>query len=242
MKKSLSLILCLLLALLPVKIGADDYTPIGQVFTGVRAPYMTEGGLPSATDFFTDEDFASHRITLLNLWDSSCVNCRIELPFFQQAYETYGSDGLNIVGVATTILGGNYPDAYELVMLNRLTYPQVIIDSGIHAVADNLFFVPQTYAVNSGGEVVGFFGGFATYGLLEKELLGLLMVAGDANCDGEAAFADASTLAACLTGSGALSALGTLNCDMDGDGALTSLDLTLLCREVLGTIKQLNGI
>lgn len=237
MKKRLSLILCLLLALLPVRIGADEYTPIGQVFTGVRAPYMIEGGLPSAEDFFTDEDFAPYRITLLNLWDSSCVNCRIELPFFQQAYETYGSDGLNIVGVATTMLGGNYPDAYELVIQNRLTYPQVIIDSGIHAVADNLFFVPQTYAVDSRGEVVGFFGGFATYDLLEKALLPLLMVAGDANCDGEAAFSDASAFAAYLTDAGSLSALGTLNCDMDGDGALTSLDLTLLCWEILGTIK-----
>ncbi len=227
MKKLIALILVILIV--PVSAGAADSPQIGQVFTGVHAPYMVEGGLPSHTDFFTDADFSQYRLTLLNLWDSNCVNCRIELPFFQRAYEQYHDMGVNIVGVACRFLGGSYEHGWEIINDFGLTYPQVIIDDGISAVSSNLFFVPQTYFVDSTGVVIGFYGGFAEYDLVEDAILRALAVPGDADCDGVLTLADVSAVSACAMNAGSLSRQGFFAADIDGDGTIGPRDISIIC-------------
>lgn len=47
------------------------------------------------------------RTVLLNVWATWCFPCREELPALQQLHETYGGQGLDLVGVSVDALGSS---------------------------------------------------------------------------------------------------------------------------------------
>ena len=105
MKRLFAALLSLLLLAAPPAVKADgEYDPIGQQFTGVHAPYVTEEGTPSDTEFFTDADFALNSITVVNFWDTGCMNCRIEMPdFLLSSFHPYRCTNLSqLVSCAQT--------------------------------------------------------------------------------------------------------------------------------------------
>lgn len=173
MKKLVSLLLAAMLvfAAVPVfAVSVEDYDPTGDSFAAVNAPYLTSGGGSSTTDFLTAADFASHTITVMNIWDRQCGPCVNEMPYFQQIHEEYGDQGVLVVGVSTTWIGATYAQDYTYFVNNGYTYMNVKIDTVIYNIAHNNAYLPQTYILDSSGTVIDFIGGGTTYSVLKQKV------------------------------------------------------------------------
>ena len=152
--------------------GADHLAHCGQLprIDGISAWFNTPGEQPLA-----DADRAG-KVTLLDFWAYSCINCQRSIPGIQKLHETYGSLGLQVIGVHS-------PEyAFEKEVDNvrggaaglGITYP-VAVDSDLTTWRsfDNHYW-PAHYLADSTGELrqVKFGeGGEATTENLVRELL-----------------------------------------------------------------------
>ncbi len=163
MKKILSLLLIASLLALCVPaaaIGTRDVNPIGRSLADTNSPYVTAGGQASTTDFLNAEDFAAHTITIINAWDHMCGPCRVEMPYFQEAYDIYGDDGeVLIVGACETMIGGTIGGDYNYLQQQNYTYPNVIPDSVLRTTIRLNSFLPQSFIVDSEGTIIDFIPG-----------------------------------------------------------------------------------
>ena len=152
--------------------GADQLAHCGPLprVDGISAWLNTPGEQPLA-----DADRAG-KVTLLDFWAYSCINCQRSIPGIQKLHETYGSLGLQVIGVHSpeyafekevdNVRGG----AADL----GITYP-VAVDSDLATWRnfDNHYW-PAHYLADSAGELrqVKFGeGGEATTEKLVRELL-----------------------------------------------------------------------
>ena len=152
--------------------GASDLAHCGQLprIDGITAWFNTPGEQP-----LTDADRAG-KVTLVDFWAYSCINCQRSIPGIQKLHETYGALGLQVIGVHSpeyafekevdNVRGG----AADL----GITYP-VAVDSDLATWRsfDNHYW-PAHYLADSKGELrqVKFGeGGEATTERLVRELL-----------------------------------------------------------------------
>ena len=243
-KKAIALLLILLMTVcvgaypaMAVHSGAgpaDEYDPVGDVFHDVRAAYMIEGGYPSQTEFFTEAEFGLHELTIINMWDSACLFCRVELPYFVEASENYADWGVAVFGAVSTRMGGTYPAAYQYILEFGVTYPNLIIDDGLAAILFQNANTPQTFFVDNTGTVIGYIRGATTYEELSAMTEGFLTRPGDADENGEVNFADVSSIYMHALGSAELGPRGSKNADVDGDGTVGFSDITVLYLSLIG--------
>lgn len=151
-------------------IGTRDVNPVGTDISAVHAAYLTAGGAPSTTDFLTAEDFASHTITIINVWSNGCGPCVAEMPYFQQVHEEYGEQGVLIVGCCSLWISGSYAGEWNHLQNNGYTYMNVIQDDVLYGLYSQNNYVPQSFIVNSEGVVVDFIGGGTTYAALTAKI------------------------------------------------------------------------
>ena len=152
--------------------GADQLAHCGPLprVDGISAWLNTPGEQPLA-----DDDRAG-KVTLIDFWAYSCINCQRSIPGIQKLHETYGDLGLQVIGVHSpeyafekevdNVRGG----AADL----GVTYP-VAVDSDLVTWRnfDNHYW-PAHYLADSSGELrqVKFGeGGEATTERLVRELL-----------------------------------------------------------------------
>lgn len=211
-----------------------DFDPVGCSFQNVHAPYMIEGGLPSADEFFTEADFAGYTMTVIDLWESACLFCRLALPEYQAISQEYAARGVRVLGVATTWMGGNYPACWGYLQEAGVTYDNVIIDDGIYELVSHNSYMPQTYFVDGSGTVVDYIPGKTSYEELTQKLEALLAVNGDADCNGVLNFADISSVYVFVLGIAALPPQGEANADFNKDGSVTFSDISEIYMFMLG--------
>ena len=240
MKKTLAPILLLLVLLVTATGSAspsregEEALIIGKVAENVNAPYMEEGGLPSKTDFFTEADFRSNTVTVVNYWDSGCMNCRGEMPHLQLLHETYSEMGISVLGVATRRIGGSYEYGWQLLGEMGITYPNVIVDEGFARLVEEYFAVPMTLYIDSAGKVLDARPGRMEYDEMELRALRLLALPGDADCDGRLTSADVSALAAYVMNAGELAPMGRAAADIDRDLEVNAADVSRLIELFVG--------
>lgn len=228
------LAICVWLPAAGLSLREGDDGPVGSTFEDFCAPYITEGGLPSTTEFYTRAEMADERITVINMWDAACLFCRLELPYFQQVSEEYAARGVRVVGAVSTRMGSTYAAAYGYILEFGLTYTNVIPDRMMEKVIFINANTPQTFFVDPSGTVVDHIQGATTYEELSARLEALLAVAGDADCSGTLTFTDVSAVYAYALGLSTLSEQGAKNADFDGDGAVTFNDISLIYRTLIG--------
>lgn len=232
-----ALLICLLAALPcagSALHGLDIIDPTGLRFENVSAPYMTEGGKPSRTEFFTDADIAQSRITVINLWDSACLFCRLELPYFQQASLDYADRGVGFCGSVGTRMGGTYEAAYGYLQEYGVTYVNVIPDESMQSILFLNAGNPQTFFVDGSGTVLAHVADDMTYEELSEMLESLLNFYGDADCNGVLNFADISSMYVFMLGSADIGAQGAVNADFNRDGAVSFGDISGLYLYIIG--------
>ena len=201
---------------------------IGNVITGINAPYMEEGGVPSRTDFFTEERFADNLVTVVNYWDSGCINCRLEMPSLNELHRNYSGMGVSVLGAATRRIGGSFEYGWELLCEMGIIYPCVIADEGFVNAAGDYYVVPLTLLVGPDGRILDARAGRMDYEEMELRALRLIAVPGDADGSGAVDSADVSALAAFLIDAGELSPMGRAAADMDRDLEIGAKDMKAL--------------
>ncbi|MBO4562862.1 MAG: InlB B-repeat-containing protein [Clostridia bacterium] len=173
MKKLLALLLAVIMVALCVPVTAletEDWDPTGQNISAVNAAYFTAGGNPSSTDFFTMDDIASHRLTIINVWSDGCGPCLNEMPYFQQVHENYADQGVLVVGVGSLWISGSYSGEWSVLQNNGYTYMNVIQDNVLKSLYSHNGYLPQTFFVNDQGVVIDFIGGGTTYNTLVSKI------------------------------------------------------------------------
>lgn len=108
---------------------------------------------------------------ILNFWATWCPPCCNELPFFQEAYNKYGNE-INFLFIAS-------PDGYnetvesirEFMLDEGYDFP-VYFDVNYNVYdAYSITSIPQTYFINSEGQIAKVHGGsYPSYELLEEHI------------------------------------------------------------------------
>ena len=110
------------------------------------------------------------RPAVLNFWASTCGPCRQEMPFFQQAYETYGEDIQFLMVNVMEAMGDTREAAQEYLTEQGFTFP-VYYDTQLDGVYSyGLQGFPTTFLLNEEGEVVLGYSGMMLDDLLQTYL------------------------------------------------------------------------
>ena len=92
------------------------------------------------------------KAVLLNFWATWCVPCKIEMPWFVELQQKYGSQGLQVVGVAMD--DASKEDIAKFARDMGVNYPVLI---GKEAVGDSyggIPALPETFFIGRDGKVV----------------------------------------------------------------------------------------
>jgi peroxiredoxin len=91
---------------------------------GELAVIGRDAGDLSIEDWYVgDTSFSDGKATLVVFWETWCPHCRREVPKMQETWETYQSQGLNMVGLTRLTKTSTEEAAREFVSENNLTYP-----------------------------------------------------------------------------------------------------------------------
>ena len=173
MKKTISIVLAALMLIVCLPVGAvtvNEADPVGNNISAVNAPYLMAGGESSTTDFLTAQDFASHTVTIINVWSDGCGPCVQEMPYFQRVHEEYGPLGVLVVGCCSLWIQGSYSGEWNYLQNQGYTYMNVIQDTVLYNLYSQNNFVPQTFIVDQHGIVVDFIGGGTDYATLVQKI------------------------------------------------------------------------
>lgn len=91
------------------------------------------------------------RPVVINFWATWCPPCIIEMPILQDAYQTYGDEGLLVVGINA---GGESPEyVQEWLTANRITFPVVMDTFRELEAAYEILGLPMTFFIDAEGRI-----------------------------------------------------------------------------------------
>lgn len=131
--------------------GSGTTSETGSNDTAVMTSFSAttiEGGT------FTEEDLASHDLTMVNIWTTWCGYCVLEMPELQEVYDNL-PDNVNMI---TVCADGNDEagTAEDILEENGCTFTALIPDENLN---DSLLSVvsayPTTVFVDQDGNLVG---------------------------------------------------------------------------------------
>ncbi len=128
---------------------------------GKPVPELRVEELPG-TRLVTVDDFAGEEVKLVNFWASWCGPCRLEHPILEQLAE----EGVPIIGI-------NYKDIPDnaVSFLAELGDPYVAVgadSTGRTGIEWGIYGVPETFIINTEGQIVHRFPGPITESVLEN--------------------------------------------------------------------------
>ena len=109
--------------------------------------------------------------TLLNFWASWCIPCRREFPELRRVRQTYGSQGLRVIGV--TFKDARSP-ARRFARDERATWRMAFDATGVAARAYGVRAAPQTILIGADGRIVQRWFGAPTPAQLDAAIGALL--------------------------------------------------------------------
>jgi len=120
---------------------------------GKPAPDFTLQSLDGKTLHLSD---FRGKAVLLNFWATWCEPCQVEMPWFVEFQREYGSQGLQIIGVAMD--DGNPADIAAFAKNMQVDYPILVgKESQRDSVSDSyggVQFLPETFYIDREGKVV----------------------------------------------------------------------------------------
>jgi len=151
------------------------------VLAGTGCSQQNQGGqVRPAPDFkletldgktVTLKDFKG-KVLILDVWDTWCPPCRMEIPHFIDLYATYKAKGLVIFGAA---LGR---DGREAVITfskkNKINYPGGIANDELLEAYGPISGIPTTFIIDQKGRIVRTYVGYRDKGVWENDIKTLL--------------------------------------------------------------------
>lgn len=165
----------LLLGLAWIAVSAKNGQPTDRTIAapqkGFSAPDFSLQTLNGATARLSD---LRGQVVLLNFWASWCPPCKAEMPAMQRIYAEYGSQGLIVLAVNSTVQD-NAQAAANFAAQNNLTFPILLDSSGQATRLYAIHSLPTTFFIGRDGlirEVV--IGGPMSEALLRTRIENLL--------------------------------------------------------------------
>ncbi len=145
--------------------------------TGTRGKGVAEES--QAPDFSLPDltgqklDLSSYRgkVVLLDFWATWCDLCRDEIPHFVQLQNTYGSQGLQIIGVSMDDGPEPVRDFYQRLKMN---YPVVMGNAKTGELYGGVLGLPMAFLIRRDGRISAKYTGATDISVLEKEIKTLL--------------------------------------------------------------------
>jgi peroxiredoxin len=140
-----------------------------MLFVGMRIARRPDAGGPSAALGFKGQmapdfelksldgrsvhltDFRGKAV-LLNFWATWCQPCKIEMPWFVEMQKQYGSDGLQVVGVAMD--DASEEDIAKFAKQMGVNYPILLGKEAVGDAYGGVQFLPTTFFIDRNGKVV----------------------------------------------------------------------------------------
>ena len=92
------------------------------------------------------------KAVLLNFWATWCVPCKIEMPWFVELQNEYGSQGLQVVGVAMD--DASPEDIAKFAKDMGVNYPIAIGKESVGDAYGGVQFLPATFYIGRDGKVI----------------------------------------------------------------------------------------
>jgi len=114
----------------------------------------------------------SGKVIILDFWATYCPPCRMEIPDFVTLYKKYQNQGLEIVGVALDRDGERVvaPFAEKF----HINYTILLGDRAVTKKYGGIRYIPTTFLIDRGGNIVKKYVGFTAKEVFEKEVKKLL--------------------------------------------------------------------
>ena len=141
------------------------------------SPAMDPMGI---TPDFSRNDLSGHpvhlidyrgEVVLLNFWASWCGPCREEMPQFSKWQYSYGTRGLQVIGVA---MDDNAGSARKFLKQYPVSYPIVMGDAKLGESFGGILGLPTSYLIDAEGRLVARYRGESDLKKMEAQIQTLL--------------------------------------------------------------------
>ncbi len=135
---------------------------------------------PEIASDFSRDDLTGHpvhlsdyrgKVVLLNFWASWCGPCREEMPQFSRWQRNYGTQGLQIIGVA---MDDDADSARKFLKQYPVSYPIVVGDARLGENFGGILGLPTSYVVDAEGRIVARYRGESDLKKMEAQIQTLL--------------------------------------------------------------------
>jgi thiol-disulfide isomerase/thioredoxin len=116
---------------------------------GQLAPDFTLQSLEGKTVHLSD---FRGKAVLLNFWATWCQPCKIEMPWFAELQKQYGSEGLQVIGIAMD--DASPEDIAKFAKDLGVDYPILIGKEALGESYGGVPFLPTTFYIGRDGKVV----------------------------------------------------------------------------------------
>ncbi len=116
---------------------------------GFRAPNFSAKTLDGKTVEIADN---KGKPTVLNFWESWCGPCRVEMPYFQKAFEEYG-DQVNFFMV-NGMLRDNLDDMNSYLEKEKYSFPIYVDETSQAPTIYEVIGIPKTVVIDENGIIV----------------------------------------------------------------------------------------
>lgn len=117
--------------------------------SGKPAPEFALQSLQGATVHLSD---FRGKAVLLNFWATWCQPCKIEMPWFEDLQKQYGSQGLQVVGIALD--DASKEDIAKFTKEMGVNYPILLGKESVGSAYGGVQFLPSTFFIDRQGKIV----------------------------------------------------------------------------------------
>lgn len=124
-----------------------------------EVPQTSQKKLPAAP-LFSEPDAAGRgtvsladyqgKVVLLNIWDTWCPPCRMEIP---DLMELHASDPSNFAVIGLAIGREGKDTVVTFIRNNKINYPVILLTQGILDRLGNVSAIPTSFVINRRGEI-----------------------------------------------------------------------------------------
>ena len=111
------------------------------------------------------------KIVLLNFWATWCAPCLAEIPTFSLWQQTYGADGLQVLGVS---MDDDPAPVRRTLRKYGIVYPVVMGDARLGELYGGVLGLPQSYLIDASGRIVARYEGEPDLARMESRIKALL--------------------------------------------------------------------
>jgi len=162
--------------------GAKQETSAGAAASETNPSSESASTLNPAADFtFYDTDGNECKLSdyfgkpiILNFWASWCGPCRAEMPYFNAAYEKYSDKIVFLIVNLTDGVREKKEDADKFVSDMKFDFPIYYDQDGEGSAVYSLYYIPDTYFINSDGTISAYVEGSISEANLAKCIEGIL--------------------------------------------------------------------